>query len=52
MDPSDPLYVEYEKQQALSRAAAEASKRKEEDDIKTFDIKKATQYGELFRTAY
>ena len=52
MDPSDPLYVEYEKQQALSRAAAEASKRKEEEDIKTLDVKKATQYGELVRTAH
>ena len=48
MDTSDPLYVECERQQAISREAAEASKRKEEDDIKTFDIKKVTQYGELF----
>ena len=43
MDPSDLLYVEREKQQAISWEAAEASKRKEEDEIKTFDIKKATQ---------
>ena len=44
LDPSDPLYVEYEKQQQFQRETLTAVS--QEDDPSTFDLKRATQYGE------
>ncbi|KAF6018027.1 ZDHHC17 [Bugula neritina] len=46
VDPSDPLYLEYEREQDARRQAATAAP---EADTSTYDLKKATQYGSLER---